>query len=49
MELWQRLPAVQAGRVVVTDTRTNQGSVYAAMESLRLLDPLYSTLAVSEE
>jgi len=42
--LWQALPAVQAGRVVITDTRTNQGSVFAATESVRLLDELYSTL-----
>lgn len=27
--LWQRLPAVVAGRVVETDFRTNYGSVYA--------------------
>ena len=42
--LWQSLPAVAEGRVVVTDTRTNQGSVYAATESLDLLDELYGTL-----
>jgi iron complex transport system substrate-binding protein len=43
--LWQRLPAVAAGRVVLTDSRANYGSVYAAGEGLRLLDELYSTLA----
>lgn len=43
-ELWQQLPAVGAGRVVATDTRTNQGSVYAATESLRLLGELYGTI-----
>ncbi|MEP4652853.1 MAG: ABC transporter substrate-binding protein, partial [Ilumatobacter sp.] len=32
--IWQQLPAVVAGSVVVTDTRTNQGSVYAATESI---------------
>ncbi len=42
--IWQQLPAVAAGNVVVTDTRTNQGSVYAATESIRLLDQLYDTL-----
>jgi iron complex transport system substrate-binding protein len=42
--LWQALPAVQAGNVVITDTRTNQGSVFAATESVRLLDQLYTPL-----
>lgn len=42
--LWQSLPAVQQGHVVVTDARTNQGSVYAATEALHLLDALYATL-----
>lgn len=42
--LWQRLPAVQAGRVVATDFRTNYGSVFAATACLVLLDQLYSTL-----
>ncbi|WCO68789.1 ABC transporter substrate-binding protein [Iamia majanohamensis] len=44
IELWQRMPAVAAGRVVHTDTRTNQGSVYAATECVRLLDELYATI-----
>lgn len=43
--LWQRLPAVTAGRVVITDSRTNYGSVYAAGAALDLLDQLYATLA----
>lgn len=42
--LWQRLPAVQAGRVVWTDFRTNYGSIYAAGAALALLDDLYATL-----
>lgn len=42
--LWQRLPAVQAGHVVFTESRANYGSVYAATECLRLLDDLYATL-----
>ena len=42
--LWQALPAVQAGNVVITDTRTNQGSVYAATEAVRLFDELYTRL-----
>jgi len=42
--LWQALPAVQAGNVVITDTRTNQGSVFAATEAVRLFDELYTTL-----
>lgn len=41
--LWQRLPAVQAGRVVHTDFRTNYGSVYAATACLELLDATYAT------
>jgi iron complex transport system substrate-binding protein len=44
VELWQRLPAVAAGRVVHTDIRTNQGSVFAATECLRLLDQLYTLI-----
>ncbi|MDZ7727018.1 MAG: hypothetical protein U5Q44_01800 [Dehalococcoidia bacterium] len=44
-ELWQQLPAAQSGRVTATDTRMNQGSIFAAMECLRLLDELYGTLA----
>jgi iron complex transport system substrate-binding protein len=43
--LWQRLPAVAAGRVVFTDSRANYGSVYAAGECVRLVDELYATLA----
>lgn len=43
-ELWQRLPAVRAGRVVVTDFRTNYGSVFAATACLDLLDLTYATL-----
>ncbi len=42
--LWQALPAVQAGNVVITDTRTNQGSVFAATEAVRLFDELYTPL-----
>jgi iron complex transport system substrate-binding protein len=44
-ELWKRLPAVAAGRVVETDFRTNYGSVYAATACLDLLDKTYATLA----
>ena len=43
--LWQQLPAVTAGRVLLTDSRADYGSVYAAGEGLRLLDELYATLA----
>ncbi|WP_152365444.1 ABC transporter substrate-binding protein [Microlunatus speluncae] len=43
-QLWQRLPAVRAGRVGYTDSRLNSGSVLAAHECLRLWDPLYSRL-----
>ncbi len=42
--LWQRLPAVSAGRVVLTESRANYGSVFAASECLRLIDELYATL-----
>lgn len=44
-ELWTRLPAVTAGRVIQTDFRTNYGSVYAAFACLDLLDKTYATLA----
>lgn len=44
LDLWQRVPAVAAGRIVATDVRTNQGSVYAATECIRLLDELFNTL-----
>jgi iron complex transport system substrate-binding protein len=44
-ELWLRLPAVTAGRVVETDFRTNYGSVYAATAALDLLDQVFDTLA----
>lgn len=43
--LWNRLPAVQAGRVVVTDFKTNYGSYYAALAALRLIEQTYDTLA----
>ncbi len=44
-ELWQRLPAVAAGRVVNTDIRTNYGGLYAATGCLDLWDRVYETLA----
>lgn len=44
LELWKRLPAVAAGRVVYTDFRTNYGSVFAARECLRLLDQAYGLI-----
>lgn len=43
--LWQRLPAVQSGRVRYTDWRTNSGSVFAAHECLRLWDEAFALLA----
>ncbi|MCK9494346.1 MAG: ABC transporter substrate-binding protein [Dehalococcoidia bacterium] len=43
--LWQRLPAVAAGRVVKTDIRTNYGGLYAATGCLDLWDRVYQTLA----
>ncbi len=43
--LWQRLPAVAAGRVVRTDIRTNYGGLYAATGCLDLWDQVYNTLA----
>jgi iron complex transport system substrate-binding protein len=45
LRLWRRLPAVAAGRVVVTDSRTNYGSVFAAGACVDLLDRTYGTLA----
>lgn len=43
-QLWQRLPAVRAGRVGYTDSRLNSGSVLAATECLRLWEILYGRL-----
>jgi iron complex transport system substrate-binding protein len=43
--LWGLLPAVQAGRAVVSTNNVGQGSVYTVMECLRLWDQVYSTLA----
>jgi len=43
--LWQRLPAVEAGRVVVTEGNTNYGSVYTATKLVEYFDELYSLLA----
>ena len=44
LELWRRLPAVAAGRVVLTDFRANYGSVFAARECLRLIDSAYGLI-----
>lgn len=44
LELWRRPPAVAAGRVLFTDSRTNYGSVFAARESLRLIDQAYGLI-----
>lgn len=43
--LWGRLPAVAAGRVVISDWNVNLGSVYSARENIRRLEALYATLA----
>lgn len=43
--LWPRLPAVQAGRAVISTNNVGEGSVYTVMECLRLWDQVYSTLA----
>jgi ABC-type Fe3+-hydroxamate transport system substrate-binding protein len=42
--LWPLLPAVQAGRAVVSPNNIGQGSVYTVMECLRLWDQVYSAL-----
>ena len=43
--LWPLLPAVQAGRAIVSTNNVGQGSVYTVMECLRLWDQVYATLA----
>jgi iron complex transport system substrate-binding protein len=43
--LWPLLPAVQAGRAIVSTNNVGQGSVYTVMECLRLWDQVYSALA----
>lgn len=43
--LWQALPAVQAGAVVVSSGNVNYGSIYTAQEIVRIYDELYAKLA----
>lgn len=43
--LWPRLPAVQAGRAVISTNNVGTGSVYTVMECLRLWDEVYATFA----
>lgn len=43
--LWQRLPAVQAGAVVLSDGNINYGSIYSAIQVARLIDDLYGKIA----
>lgn len=42
--LWDRLPAVEGGRAVVSENNVGDGSVYTVMETLRLWDRVYATL-----
>ena len=42
--LWQALPAVQAGAVVVSPGNVNYGSIYTAQEIVRLYDELYTAI-----
>ncbi|MBM4719303.1 hypothetical protein GS449_12500 [Rhodococcus hoagii] len=42
--LWQRVPAVAAGRVQVIDQRLQFGSVYSAIELVAQFDTLLSRL-----
>ena len=43
--LWQRIPAVRAGRVVLTTNNIGHGSIYTVMETARIWDEVYTTLA----
>lgn len=43
--LWDRLPPVAAGRAVLAPNNVGSGSVYTIMETLRLWDQVYGTLA----
>ena len=43
-ELWQQLPAVQAGSVVRTDKMTHEGAQITAMHVLDLIEQLYQTV-----
>lgn len=43
--LWGRLPQVEAGRAILAPNNVGNGSVYTIMETLRLWDQVYATLA----
>jgi iron complex transport system substrate-binding protein len=43
--LWDRLPAVEGGRAVISENNVGNGSVYTVMQTLRLWDQVYGTLA----
>lgn len=43
--LWPRLPQVESGRALLAPNNVGNGSVYTIMETLRLWDQVYATLA----
>lgn len=42
--LWDRLPAVQAGRGFASENNIGNGSIYTIMEAMRLWDKVYTSL-----
>jgi ABC-type Fe3+-hydroxamate transport system substrate-binding protein len=42
--LWDRLPAVQAGRGFVSENNIGNGSIYTVMEAMRLWDKVYASI-----
>ena len=43
--LWPRLPQVEAGRALLSPNNVGNGSVYTMMETIRLWDEVYASLA----
>lgn len=43
--LWQRLPAVEADAVILSNGNINYGSIYSAMQIAKFVDELYGKLA----
>lgn len=43
--LWPRLPQVESGRAILAPNNVGNGMVYTVMETLRLWDQVYATLA----
>ncbi len=43
--LWQRLPPVEGGKMLLSNGNINYGSIYSAMQVARMLDELYGLLS----